>query len=147
MAKRKDTDSEAPRPDSASSETGSELPENASPTLENANTSTAAEESELNRTVDSGEGGTGEIIENATGSDTKDGDDSTTEGRSSGPPAPGTDNSTAETVKVKTSGDFLFHDPFLGVTVDNTDDGGNKDGIVKSAMVAAALDDGRLVEI
>lgn len=108
-----------------------------SPTALNANTNTRAEEVELGQTVDTE---TGEIIK--LNSD-KAGDD----GNTGGPPPPGTDNSTAELVKVKTTGDFLFHDPFSGTTVDNTDDGGNENGVIKSAMVDAALEDGRLTEI
>lgn len=135
--------SDAPAPRGNTGGERDPLPSDASPTRENANTSTSAEEVELNQTVN--EDGT--IRKNSTGSNTTEGDDSTTGSRSSGPPAPGTDNSTAETIRVKTTGDFLFQDPFLGVTVDNTDDGGNKDGIIKSAMVQTAIDDGRLEEI
>jgi hypothetical protein len=119
------------------------LPENASPTDLNANNNTRAEEFELNRTTDTD---SGEVLENSTGSNSVDGEDSSKEGRDGGPPPPGTDNSTAERIKVKTSGAFLFHDPFSNTTVDNSDDGGNKDGVLRSALVQGALDDGRLVE-
>lgn len=145
MAKRDNETDDKPKVSDVekSSDSASKLPEGASPSAMNANTNTSAEEVELNRTVDTE---TGKVIENATGSNMSDGDDAASAGRTGGPPAPGTDNSTAELINVKTSGSFLFHDPFTNTTVDNSEDGGNKDGVIKSALVQAALDDGRLVE-
>lgn len=142
---RNSNESEAPVDSVEKTEdSASKLPDNAAPNGVNFNNNTRAEEVELNRTVDTE---TGEVIENATGSNTKDGDSGDIPGRDLGPSAPGTDNSTAELVKVKTTGDFLFHDPFTATTVDNSEDGGNKDGIVRTALVQNALDDKRLEEI
>lgn len=94
-----------------------------------------AERQELGHTVDTE---TGKVIET---------DSLTKEGQRAGGAAPGTDPSTEERIMVRAKERTLFHDPFQGISVDDSDDGGNPDGVVKTAMVASALDDGRLIEV